>query len=160
MDGFWQEIYNNTGLEDSDLFVETFIESEKIKPYFNSHLFSIDPQKGVLRKWRQLFCKFHDEMISLKPAFADDLHKIFLHQAILSVLIMKILKWERIKILTPDYSYPLHMHHQVPIEKQPQILNELICPVYEEIFKYPDMLNGLNVDEPLKNWLKERLEIR
>ncbi|MFC1898519.1 hypothetical protein ACFLYJ_02995 [Candidatus Cloacimonadota bacterium] len=157
LDDFWQEIYDFIGLKDSDLSVETFVESEKIKPYFNSHLFSLNPQKGILQKWLKLFCQIHAKKISQKPALADDLHQIFLHQALLSTLLAKHLDWDRIRILTADYSYPLHMHHQVPPEKQSQTLNELVCPVYEEIFNYPETLNDLKAEEPLKSWLKERM---
>jgi hypothetical protein len=156
LDDFWREIYDFVGLENSDKFVETFVEGEKIQPYFNSHLFSINPQKQILQKWKNEFIRFHQSDLPKKPAFSDQLHQIFIHQALMSAILVKHLGWDKIRILSEKYSYPLHLHHQVPPEKQLQILNELVCPVYEDVFKFPETLNGLKVEEPLAGWLKER----
>jgi hypothetical protein len=71
----------------------------------------------------------------------------------LSALVAKNLGRERIRLLPPEYSYPLHLHLQVPPARQPRRLNDLVCPVYEETFDYPASLNGLHVDEPLRSWL-------
>lgn len=158
MDDFWQEIYDFVELVDPNLFVKTFVERDKIRPYFNSHLFSVNPRKQILQKWKDSFVNFHKSEIPNKSAFADQLHQIFIHQALLSVLLVKHLNWKRIKILSADYSYPLHLHRQVPKIKQPKTLNELVCPVYEGIFMFPETLNGLKVEEPLAEWLKEKMK--
>ena len=74
---------------------------------------------------------------------------------ILSALLTKRLDWGRMRILPPEYSYPLHFHHRVPPSLRPQILNSQVCPVYEEAFRYPDTLNGLEASEPLRSWLMD-----
>ncbi|HPR16708.1 MAG TPA: hypothetical protein PLD62_00515 [Candidatus Cloacimonadota bacterium] len=157
LDDFWQGIYHFIGLKDDAHYVETFVESEKIRPYFNSHLFAIAPPVGILQRWEEAFCCFIEEGFCREEFCSDPLHRIFLHQALLSALLLKHLPWESLRILSPEYSYPLHLHHQVPPEKQPLALNELVCPVYEDTFHFPETLNGLKVDEPLAGWLKERM---
>lgn len=152
-DDFWRSIYEFIGLEDPEYSVETFVEGEKIRSYYNSHLFSINPRKQLLRKWKDEFIRFHQSDLPQIAAFSDQLHKIFIHQALLSTILVKHLDWNRLNILTQDYSYPLHLHHQIPPHKQPESLNELVCPVYEDIFKFPETLNGLEVKKPLADWL-------
>ena len=81
-------------------------------------------------------------------------HKILAHQAVLSALIAKDLDPERIQWLSSEYRYPLHMHEQVPADRRADTLNELICPVYED--ELP--LGGIEVHEPLRSWLAERIQ--
>jgi hypothetical protein len=80
-------------------------------------------------------------------------HQVFLHQAVLCALLTKNLGQAQIRALPPEYSYPLHMHQQVPAAQQASSLNELVCAVYEDVLP----LDGLIVREPLRSWLGERL---
>ena len=86
----------------------------------------------------------------------DERHHIFLHQAIWSALLTKLLDRKRVRLLPPEYSYPLHFHPEIPLARRAQTLNDLVCPVYEGAYTYPDTLNGLDVQEPLKSWLVAR----
>ena len=56
------------------------------------------------------------------------------------------------RALPPEYSYPLHMHEQVPVALCASTLNELVCAVYEDV----PPLEGLVIHEPLRTWLGER----
>lgn len=49
-----------------------------------------------------------DEAFQAGPC-RDELHRIFLHQAILSTLVAKQLDWERVRLLPPEYNYPLNL---------------------------------------------------
>ena len=59
----------------------------------------------------------------------------------------------RIRLLPPEYSYPLHMHADTPLERQSRSLEELVCPVYEDGFEYQKTLHGLWVGEESEAWL-------
>jgi hypothetical protein len=155
VDSFWKGVYRIVGIEDAPLTVESYVGRQKIRPYFNTHLFSIDPRKGVLREWWRLFKTMIADQEYQSRHCRDEEHRIFLHQALLSALLTQRLEWERIRVLPPEYSYPLHLHREVPPDRRPRALNGLISPVYEEAFRYPDTLNGLAVDEPLRSWLAE-----
>ena len=56
------------------------------------------------------------------------------------------------RALPPEYSYPLHMHEQVPVAFCASTLNELVCGVYEDVLP----LERLVVHELLRAWLGER----
>jgi len=106
------------------------------------------PYRGTA-SWQELFeSPVADERFQSGPC-ADQLHRIFLHQAVLSTLVAKELPWHRLRLLPPEYSYPLHLHAKVSPERRARTLNELVCPVYEDAYRHPETLNGLPVEEPL-----------
>jgi len=160
LDDYWSEVYQAVGIDDASWTVESFVDSQELRPYFNSHVFAIDPSQGLCQAWLQLF----EEMVADKAFQSgfcrDELHRIFLHQAILSALVTRLLDRDRVRILPPGYSYPLHLHPQVPASLRAQTLNHLVCAVYEGAYRHPDTLNGLQVHEPLRSWLRSRTVLK
>jgi len=153
-DGFWSAIYRHLGIEPQEQSVESYVDARRIRPYFNTHLFAIDPSLGQLQSWKEHFKALSADGAFLAQHCADDLHRIFLHQALFSALLTRRLAWDRIHLLSPDYSYPLHLHHEIPPARQAASLDSLTCPVYEEPFEYPLTLNGLPAAESLAGWLE------
>jgi hypothetical protein len=153
MDPFWSEIYRIVELRDIPYNVESFVDAQTLLPYFNTHLFSINPSLSVLRTWLDTFRRMVADRVFQAEACADIRHQIFLHQAILSTLLIKLLDWERIEFLPPEYSYPLHLHHEIPLDRQADSLNGLVCPVFESGYQHPDTLNGIEVQEPVLSWI-------
>ncbi len=154
LDDYWRGIYQATGAPDSPWGVESFVDEQKLRPYYNTHCFSIAPSKGLLRAWQDSFEEIVTDQAFQSGPCQDAPHRIFLHQAILSALIAKTPGAGRIRLLPPEYSYPLHLHARIPKPKQVRRLNELAVPVYEET----EDLTILEVEEPLRSWLAPRLE--
>lgn len=155
LDDYWGAVYGAVGLNEAPFTVESFADAQILRPYFNTHCFAINPKLGLFAAWQE-----HFQALVNDPAFHSGpcrgpLRRIFLHQAVLSALVAKRLERERLRLLPPQYSYPLHLHPQVPAGRQPGLLNELVCPVYEDAFEFPATLNGLKVEEPLRSWLRE-----
>lgn len=157
LDPFWQGVYRTVDLEDAGYTVESFVDRQRIRPYYNTHLFALSPELGIGRAWLEDFEALVQDDAFQAAACAGELHQIFLHQAVLSALLAKRLGPERIRTLPAEYSYPLHFHERVPPDRQPESLNRLVCPVYEEDFRYPETLGGLPAEEPLASWLRERV---
>jgi hypothetical protein len=155
-DPFWQAIYQHLEMPAPEQVVESYVDEQVMYPYFNTHLFAVDPSLGLMKNWMDHFRLLTADETFVKTFCADDLHRIFLHQALFSALVSKQLEWERVRLLPFEYSYPLHLHHEIPLERQAATLNSLICPVYEEPFEIPQTLNGLPVDAPLAGWLGTR----
>lgn len=156
LDPFWQGVYRAVDLDDAGYAVESYVDTETIRPYYNTHLFALDPGLGIGRSWLESFESLVQDKTYQAAACADELHQVFLHQAVLSALVAKQLGPERIRILPTEYSYPLHFHGEVSLARRPESLNRLVCPVYEGVFSYPETLRGLEVEEPLAAWLGER----
>lgn len=160
LDLFWQNVVEVVGLEDVPLTVETFIEQEPIRAYFNTHAFAINPAKGLLRRWFELFSQLVADEAYQMAACQDVRHRIFLHQAVLSALLVAELEEPHIRILPPTYNYPYNLHHTVPARRQARTLNELVCLTYEERSLNPDEVDDVEIWEPLRRWLQDRFETR
>jgi len=154
LDDFWQTIYRAVEIDDAPFTIESFADLTTIRPYFNSHCFAIDPAQGIGHTWWACFEQLARNETFRSGPCQDQLHQIFLHQAILSTVVAKKLGRARIRLLPPAYSYPLHMHAQVPPPRRASALNDLVCAVYED--RIP--LDGIAIREPLRTWLNERLQ--
>ena len=49
LDGFWSEVYAKADLEDPGFSVRSMRDGLRLRPYFNTHLFAVDPEVGLLR---------------------------------------------------------------------------------------------------------------
>jgi len=153
VDGFWERVYHGAGVAAPEVSLESFVDRDAIRPYFNSHMFSVNPSRGLLRRWLEHWKSAVSDEEFMSGPCADEEHRIFLHQAILSALLTEPLAKGRLRELPPEYSYPLHFHDRVREDRRPTTLGELVCPVYEGVFRYPESLNGLAVADPLASWL-------
>jgi len=153
VDSFWRGIYQAVGVDDLEQSVETFVDQQVIRPYFNSHSFAINPQLGLMRRWFDLFQKLVRDTMFQKTACQDDLHQLFLFQAILSTLLVNAIGWERLRILPPTYNYPMHLHQRVPAERRAATMNELVSLTNEGEKIDPRTVTGVMIREPLYSWL-------
>ena len=123
-----------------------------IRPYFNTHIFAVRPDKGLMQAWWSLFQKMIQDRAFQSSTCKDTLHRLFLHQAILSALLVMELPEGKLRMLPPTYNYPLELHRQVPSEKRPERLDDLVCAVYEDAFVFPETLSGLKASPELAAW--------
>jgi hypothetical protein len=150
LDDYWKTVYRMIDVEGASYTVESFVDAQILRPYFNTHCFSINPARGILQVWREYFKSLViDKKFQAGPC-QDELHQVFLHQVVLSAVIMKSLDRARIRMLPPEYSYPLHLQQRLPASRRVKILNSLVCAVYEED---ESRLSDFEVQEPLKSWL-------
>ncbi len=158
LDSFWTLIYRYCNVpEDRVVPMMTHVEGEKIRPYINSGLVVTRPEKRLLRAWRDAFLKAHQE-----PAFRefyqqDERYAIFIHQAILSGVILSMLTTDEMQELPQTYNYPLHLHIEDITGTRPSGLEELVTVRHEGFYKDPDWSKKMPAGEPIKQWIAERL---
>jgi hypothetical protein len=153
VDGFWQRIFEAVGVQDIETTVESFVETQRIRAYFNSHALAVNPSKGVFRRWFELFESLVRDQAFQLDSCQDVRHQVFLHSAILSALLVTSLDSERIRILPPDYGYPYNLHQRVPSDRRAVALNDLVCVAYDERSLDPGLMDDIQVHEPLHSWL-------
>jgi hypothetical protein len=91
-----------------------------------------------------------------KGSCSDELHKVFLHQAVFSAVLSKFIAPNRILILPPTYSYPYHLQGKIPASRRVNALNDLVVAVYEEDHPLdPGTCTDITIREPLRRWLIE-----
>ena len=152
-DGFWQGIYRDLGGGEMPYTIESFADRQTLRPYFNTHCFAFDPATGLGHAWWEHFQALaSDQAFQVGPC-SDGAHQIFLHQAVLSTLVAKRLDRDRVRLLPPEYNYPLNLLGEMPPALRVPVLNDLVNAVYEEAFPWTE----IEVHEPLRSWLRERL---
>ena len=153
LDAFWQGIYQVLGIDELAGTVESFVGRQRLRPYFNTHCFAFNPAAGLGRAWWEAFQTLADDQAFQAAACNDAEHQIFLHQAVLSALAVKRLGWEHIRLLPPEYNYPLHLLGEMPADRQARRLDSLVNAVYEEAFPW----EAIEMAPQLRDWLRPRL---
>jgi hypothetical protein len=160
LDEFWKTIYATIGVNGIASTVQSFVDEQHLRAYFNSHAFAINPAKGLMHRWFMLFEQLIGNQKFQARVCADESHQIFLFQAILSALVTTSLDPKRIRVLPPTYNYPYNLHARVPNEKRARALNDLICFTYEERSIHPNEMTDIEIREPLQAWLAAHQETK
>ena len=154
IDHYWRGVYSAVGEDDLSGAVDSFVDGQRLRPYFNSHAFAVNPELGLMCIWSEKFESLVSDRDFQTRACKDDLHQIFLFQAILSALLAASIPSDRLRILPTTYNYPYNLHGRVPADKRAQSLNELVCFTYEDRTIQPDGVTDIQIHEPLRSWLK------
>ncbi|MBN1483469.1 MAG: hypothetical protein JXA37_02000 [Chloroflexia bacterium] len=153
LNDYWRRVYQQVGVEDLQMTVESFVGGRRLRAYFNTHAFSINPARGLLQEWLE-----HLEALVGDESFhagLDDAGHIFLFQALLSTLLASRIEPQRLRLLPPDYGYPYNLQASVPPERRAQRLNDLACLTYEGRSLDIETMDDIAVEEPLASWLAE-----
>ncbi len=153
VDDFWKKVYETVGVHDIHTTVESFVDAQHIRAYFNSHVLAVNPSQGLFRRWFECFKALAGDQEFQSASCQDERHQVFLHQAVLSALIVTLLDPERIRILPPDYSYPYNLHQSVSVSRRAQALNDVVCIAYEDRSLDPNKVNDIAIRDPLRSWL-------
>jgi hypothetical protein len=156
IDAYWQKVYEAVGVHDLSATVESFVDAERLRAYFNTHAFAVNPGKGLLREWYECFASLVSDEGFQVGACSDERHRVFLHQAVLSALLASALDSERVRMLPVEYNYPYNLHQSVPDGRRARALNDLITVAYEDRPLDPSVVNDIEIREPLRAWLAER----
>jgi hypothetical protein len=157
LDGFWKKICETVGVHDIQTTVETFVDAQRIRSYFNSHAFAINPSKDLLRRWFECFEALVCDEEYQKDTCQDERHQIFLHQAVWSALLVTRLGPKRVRVLPPDYNYPYNLHQSVPPDRRASALNDLVCIAYEDRSLDPNLVDDIDIRNPLRSWLSAHI---
>jgi hypothetical protein len=173
-DAYWDGIYRRVGLEPEKVFaVETRVDRRTVRAYLNCGMFAVRPEKGLLREWAEVQDALLGDAGYMKAAITDPIHRTFLHQAVITSVIVASLSRAEIRFLSAAYNYPLFCHgldfspgtggsYRVPADMRPAKLNDLVSVFYEGLFRqradWADLIPP--ADEPLRSWLRELVETR
>ena len=155
LDDFWKQVYQVAGVEDIHTNVESFVDQQHIRAYFNSAAFAVNRKTGVFNRWFDCFERLVGDQSFQTKTCQDERHQIFLHQAILSTLLVTMLDPSRMRILPPEYIYPYNLHQDVPTDRRAAVMNDLVCIYYEGRSLDPQAIDDIEVYDPLNSWLSE-----
>ncbi|MFN2165061.1 MAG: hypothetical protein ACK2U9_02230 [Anaerolineae bacterium] len=153
LDDFWRGVYRALEIDEMLYTVESFTDGQTLRPYFNTHCFAWNPATGLGRAWWAQFKAMVADEAFQASSCRDEPHQIFLHQAVLSALVAKEVPWGRVRLLPPEYNYPLNLLSDMPLDRRAPTLNSLVNAVYEDEFPWGE----IEVQEPLRSWLREHV---
>jgi len=155
-DAFWGGIYAAVGLTDLTATVQSFVDQQTLRAYYNSHAFSVNPALGLMQRWLAHFQALVGDVTFQQAACQDELHQIFLFQALLSALLTKEVAPARMRILPPEYNYPFNLQSKVPAAYRARALNDTVTFAYENRSLNPAEITDIVVEEPLRSWMAAR----
>ncbi len=158
LDEYWSNIYKACGVTDVNMAVDSFVDRQRLRAYFNTHIFSIDPARGLMGLWLEVFSRLVTDIEFQARCCQDLRHRIFLFQAILSTLLVKGLGHERIRILPILYNYPYNLQESIPLESRIKSLNDLVSLTYEDKTLDPDKVTDIEIPEPYYEFLKHLVQ--
>ena len=167
VDAYWGPVYKRCSLDLKKIFaVETFVDCKKVRAWLNCGMFSVRPERGLFREWAKILEELLNDREYQRTAITDSIHRTFLHQAVISTLIVSRLERREIHMLPRGYNYPLFCHdldfttitggiYKVPPHKKAKKLNDLTSVFIESLFaEHADWIKFVPpADEPLKTWL-------
>lgn len=157
LDAFWSLIYERCGVPGDHVFpVKTHVDGNTLRPYFNAGHLAVRPEKRLIRKWRDAFTALY-RMPEFEEFYADGRYRIFMHQAVLSAVILAGFPREELLELPPTYNYPIHLYDQDATGRRPGSIEELVTARHEGFYDDPNWEEKMPAKEPLKRWITERL---
>jgi hypothetical protein len=153
---YWSQVYRHCHVPDERVFPMTTCTRDKLlRPYINAGMLVTRPENGFMQAWMESFSSAYQHEDFL-PLVENRRHAIFLHQAILSAVMMNRYTQTDLQELPEEVNYPLHLHNEYPPEHRPASLNRLITCRYESIKVLRKGLDKINVEPPLDTWLTAR----
>lgn len=158
LDPFWTKIYEICNVPSENIFpMQPHVEEFLIRPYFNAGILITRPERQLFQNWRDTFFNAYSDD-SFQEFYKDDnRYAIFIHQAILSAVILAMLKKEELLELPHNYNYPVHLFNEDKSDNRPISIDECITFRHEGFYKDVDWMNKIPAQETIKQWLNEHL---
>ena len=156
-DAFWSKVYEAAGVSDVDVTVESFVDRQHIRAYYNSAAFAVNPSAGVFRRWFEGFEKLVVNRDFQAGPCSDGRHRIFLHQAVLSTIIATSPGSARTRLLPETYGYPYNLHADVAPHRRAAALDDVVCAIYHERSIDPRVIDDIEIGPALREWITSRI---
>lgn len=158
LDEFWTLIYEHCGVPEDQVFsMRTQVEDIPIRPYFNAGLLVVDPYTKMLQTWLDTFLRIFQKPEYLEFYSQDKRYEIFMHQAVLTGVILSSLAKNRMVELPPIYNYPLNLYEEDKTKYRPESLEDCVTIRHEGFYEDPEWIEKIPARKRLKEWIAERV---
>ena len=157
---FWQLIYDACGIQAETLVpMTTTVDNELIRPQMTAGLLSFRPGLRLMRRWQQRFLEIYQTESMQQDYQRNVLYKIFIHQAVLTGVLLAGVESSRRLVLPSRFNYPVFLHERVVPQKRLAQMNDAATLRYDEFafFNQPGWLEVMPVEDPLLTWLLDQV---
>jgi hypothetical protein len=159
LDPFWTEIHQSCKVPQDRVFpMRTHVDATQIRPYFNAGMIITRPTNRLFQIWHDTFFEVSRKAECQQFYAQDKRYEIFVHQAVLSGVILSLFPKEELHELPHTYNYPLHLMKEDVSNTHPTTLEELVTVRHEAFYQNPNWQTEIPANETLKTWLAERIE--
>ena len=159
MDPFWTEIHQSCKVPQDRVFpMHTHVDVTRIRPYFNAGLLITRPTNRLFQIWHDTFFEIYRKTECQEFYSQDQRYEIFVHQAVLSGVILSLFPTEELQELPPTYNYPLHLWREDISDIRPSTIEKLVTVRHEGFYENPNWQREIPAKKPLKDWIADRLE--
>jgi hypothetical protein len=157
LDPYWTQVYRHCEVPDEHIFsMSTCTRDKVLRPYINAGMLVVRPENGFMAAWKDSFRSAYQSS-GFQPLIENQRNAIFLHQAILSGMLLNRYSPSDLQELPEAVNYPLHLHHEYPPQHRPTRLNDLITCRYESLKELREGMDQIGVEEPLHGWLIDQI---
>lgn len=149
---FWSTVYAFCGVDLGHVFpVISSIDRQRIRFYPNAGCLSLRPARGILNAWHETLIRVSEHQEFARLMAQDALQGIFLHQALLSAVLLREVPQGAMRELSFVYNYPLHLHGKTPETLRPATVEELVTVRYEHF----EVLEGMAMSSTTRHQLSQ-----
>ncbi|MDY6936876.1 MAG: hypothetical protein SWY16_04345 [Cyanobacteriota bacterium] len=156
-EAYWQKLYDLFKV-DREIWVETTVEKERIRGYWNSGIIAAKKASGLFSNWLKNF------EIAMENQLIPEAGMFHLDQLTLAATIAAM----NLEVLTlsPTYNYPLHKQSQLNEGDRIETFDKIVSIHYHWMFKGEDWrdalanLEGFDRESKRYRWLCSRLSKR
>lgn len=158
LDPFWTLVYDRCGVPEDRVFpMAAHVDGVRIRPYMNAGLLIVRPERNLLRTWRDTFFGQYKTPEFQALYEQDRRYVIFVHQAMLTGVLLSALAPDEMEELPPNYNYPLHLYEEDVTNNRPAQLGELVTCRHEGREGIPEAIDRIPTEESLKQWLTDQI---
>ncbi len=156
---FWKEIYRHCRVPEDRIFpMTTHVDNKIIRPYFNAGILVTRPDETILHSWCDTLLRVYRRNEFREFYEQDKRYTIFMHQAVLTGVILSRCAHDQLQELPPTYNYPLHLYDEDVTPNRPSTLEELVTVRHEGFYKNPQWSENIPAGKNLKTWLQTVLD--
>lgn len=152
-DDFWSQIYAHCEVPEERIYRMVTCYREVIRPYFNAGLLVSRAEEGLMQNWLEVFQSTYQHP-DFVPFYEQQKYAIFMHQAVLTGVILNRYTQDEIAELPEMYNYPLHMHDGYPDAGRIYQMEDLVSARFENTKVLSEFLNALDITDKQSRWLE------
>jgi hypothetical protein len=138
----WEAYENHVGLDAPRRFVETQVEGQRIRAYYNSGCVAVERRLGLFALWREI-----TESLVASDLVPPDSRAVFTEQISLTLAMEKLGIEPR--CFSPGYNYQIAWHSLLPAHQRAASLDEIVVAHYHRRLDTPTTRNPLRLIEGL-----------
>lgn len=154
LDPFWSQVYRSCRVPQERVFpMRPVVEDIRMRPYFNAGILVARPERRLFRDWYDTFLNLYQSPVFKAFYEKDQRYIIFLHQAVLSGIVLRSMQQADLLELPDTYNYPVHLFAQDTTSRRPASMDELVTFRHEGFYQDAGWMQKMPASDRLKQWL-------